>query len=87
MSEDQLREMSRPKDHDPQKRWFVKDPCGIACVVLTYCLVGYATISFVTILLPPFMSTWTLLNTGVFLSIMVLGVISHYRAMFTEPVS
>lgn len=87
MSEDQFREMARAKDHDLKKRWFVKDPCGIACVVFTYILVGYATLSFLTVILPPFISVWTLLNTGAFLSLMTLGVISHYRAMFTEPVS
>ena len=87
MSEDQFREMSRPKDHDPKKRWFVKDPCGIACVVMTYILVGYATLSYITIILPPFVSVWSLLNAGVFLSLMIFGVISHYRAMVTEPVS
>ena len=87
MSEDQFGEMARPKDHDPKKRWFVKDPCGIACVVMTYILVAYATISFLTVILPPFVSVWTLLNTGAFLTLMILGVVSHYRAMFTEPVS
>ena len=81
-----LEDMSK-KNYRNGEKWFVKDPCGIVCAVMTYCLMAYGTFAFLTILVPPFVSIWTLINTGIYLSLVTLAVISHYKSMCTEPVS
>ena len=81
-----LEDMSK-KNYRNGEKWFVKDPCGIVCAVMTYCLMAYGTFAFLTILVPPFVSVWTLINTGIYLTLVILAVISHYKSMCTEPVS
>ena len=86
MNEADLEEMSK-RNYRSGERWFVKDPCGIVCAVMTYCLVAYGTFAFLTILVPPFVSVWTMINAGIYLSLVALAIISHYKSMCTEPVS
>ena len=84
MSEGDLEEMRRMDDGS---KWFVKDPCGIACAIVTYTLVVYGMFTFFTVLLPPFVGFWSLINSLIFGSFAVLAVICHYKSMCTEPVS
>ena len=67
--------------------WFVWDPCGIVCAVMTYFLVMYGEFVMLTVIAPPFPGTWTALNVLVFSSLGALAVVAHVRSMLTDPVS
>lgn len=71
------------KDSDT---WFVCDPCGIVCAVITYLLIAYGEFVVLVILAPPFPTLWTLLSVAVFTGLSALAVVAHVRAMMTEPV-
>eukprot|EP00118_Oscarella_pearsei_P004199 m.17523 g.17523 ORF g.17523 m.17523 type:complete len:274 (+) comp27511_c0_seq8:31-852(+) len=65
--------------------WFVWDPCGIICAVVTYGLIFFADfVLLVTVVLP---NTTALLAFSylVFNGLVFLAVISHLRAMITDP--
>ncbi len=67
--------------------WFIWDPCGIVCAVMTYMLIGYGEFVVLAILAPPFPTVYTLVSVCVFTAFATLAVISHVKAMVTEPVS
>ena len=68
------------------EKWFVCDPCGITCAVVTYILVLYGEFVVLFILAPPFLTTGTLINVVIFTALGILAVTSHLKAMFTDPV-
>lgn len=67
-------------------KWFVCDPCGITCAVITYILVLYGEFVVLFILAPPFLTIGTLINVVVFTTLGFLAVVSHLKAMCTDPV-
>lgn len=67
--------------------WFVWDPCGIVCAVLTYMLIMYGEFVVLVILAPPFPNLFTLVSVCIFTAFATLAVISHLKTMLTEPVS
>lgn len=67
--------------------WFVWDPCGIVCAVITYILIGYGELVVLLVLAPPFPTIGTAICVLIFTAFATLAVISHVRAMFTNPVS
>lgn len=67
--------------------WFVWDPCGIVCAVVTYVLIGYGELVVLLVLAPPFPSIGTALCVIIFTTFATLAVISHIKSMFTDPVS
>lgn len=79
------------------KHWLNLDCCGLFCALITYTLHAYAVYAVTLILLPPWMSN-TNAETGIrtvslagFLHRMVftlvasLAIISHFKAMTTDP--
>ena len=68
-------------------RWFVWDPCGIVCAVITYILIGYGELVVLLVLAPPFPTIGTAICVLIFTAFATLAVISHVKAMFTDPVS
>ena len=67
--------------------WFVCDPCGIVCAVMTYLLVLYGQFVMLTVIAPPFPGTWTVLRVLGFSALGGLAVVAHVRSMLTDPVS
>ena len=67
--------------------WFVWDPCGIVCAVMTYLLVLYGQFVMLTVIAPPFPGTWTVLRVVVFWGLGGLSVVAHVKSMITDPVS
>ena len=67
--------------------WFVWDPCGIVCAVMTYMLVLYGEFVMLTVIAPPFPGAWTVLMVLGFSALGGLAVVAHVRSMFTDPVS
>lgn len=67
--------------------WFVWDPCGIVCAVITYMLILYGEFVVLAILAPPFPSLSTAISVLMFTALGGLAVISHLKAMLTDPVS
>ena len=67
--------------------WFVWDPCGIVCAVMTYLLVMYGEFVMLTVIAPPFPGAWTAASVLVFSSLGGLAVVAHVRSMITDPVS
>ena len=67
--------------------WFVWDPCGIVCAVMTYLLVLYGEFVMLTVIAPPFPGTWTVLRVLGFSALGGLAVVAHVRSMLTDPVS
>ncbi len=67
--------------------WFVWDPCGIVCAVMTYMLIMYGEFVVLVLLAPPFPTLPTLFSVCIFTAFATLAVISHVKAMITEPVS
>ena len=68
--------------------WFVKDICGIICVIITWMLVLWAefVVSFV-ILLPSITSEpiYGLFNLIIFNCLAFLALASHFKSMTTDP--
>lgn len=67
--------------------WFVWDPCGIICAVMTYILILYGELVVLTVLAPPFPSIGTAVSVVIFTTFATLAVVSHVKAMVTDPVS
>ncbi len=67
--------------------WFVCDPCGIVCAVMTYILIAYGEVVLVVVIVPPFPTWGTLLCGSIFTALAVLSVASHVKSMTTHPVS
>lgn len=68
-------------------KWFVQDPCGIACAVATYIFLVYGEIVVFVVVLPPFPSISMFLIVFLFSSLVFLSIASHVKAMCTNPVS
>ena len=66
--------------------WFVWDPCGIICAVMTYMLIFYGELVLLMVVAPPFPDMWTVLNGLVFTGLVGLSVVAHVKAMITDPV-
>ena len=67
--------------------WFVWDPCGIVCAVMTYILIGYGELVVLLVLAPPFPNLITAISVIIFTTFATMAVISHVKAMITDPVS
>lgn len=67
--------------------WFVWDPCGIVCAVMTYLLILYGEFVVLAVLLPPFPTLGTIICVLTFTSFAALATVAHVRAMMTDPVS
>ena len=68
--------------------WCVTDICGIICAVMTWLLITYAEIVMVLVMCGTATHpTYTCLNLIMFNVFAFLAVVSHARAMFTDPVS
>lgn len=67
--------------------WFVWDPCGIVCAVMTYILIGYGELVVLLVLAPPFPTFGTVLSVLIFTAFATLAVVSHVKSMVTDPVS
>ncbi len=78
-----LDKMGYSKD---RQSWFVCDPCGIVCAVMTYFLIAYGELVLLIVLLPPFPTWETILCGIIFTSLAVLAVVSHFKSMTTDPV-
>ena len=72
----------------PPELWFVKDICGIICVVLTWLLIVYAEYVVMFIMLIPAPNpAYGLANMILFQFLAFLALASHSKAMVTDPVS
>ena len=69
------------------KYWFVCDPCGIVCAVMTYLLIVYGELVVLVVLAPPFPTVGTWICVAIFTTFAVLAVVSHVKSMITDPVS
>ena len=67
--------------------WFVWDPCGIVCAVMTYLLILYGEFVVLAVLLPPFPTLGTIVCVLTFTAFAALATVAHVRAMMTDPVS
>jgi len=76
-------EMAYRKD---KQYWFVCDPCGIICAVMTYILIVYGELVVLVVLLPPFPTLGTWICVAIFTTFAVLAVVSHVKSMITDPV-
>ncbi|XP_060589459.1 palmitoyltransferase ZDHHC3-like isoform X1 [Ruditapes philippinarum] len=71
---------------ESSKVWFVKDICGVICVILTWMLVLYAEYVVMFIMLIPNVNTgykWG--NAILFNFLAFMAVASHSRAMLADP--
>ncbi len=73
--------------HLSSGHWFVWDPCGIVCAVMTYMLIMYGELVVLMVLAPPFPTISTAICVVIFTTFAVLAVVSHVKAMITDPVS
>lgn len=66
---------------------FVRDPCGIICVIVTYLAVLYADyVVMQWIVLHTMLDTlWGSFNAVLFNFILTLFMVSHLRAVFSDP--
>ena len=76
-----------PFSNNSTPRWFVWDPCGIVCAVVTYMLIVYGELVVLMVLAPPFPTIGTGINVVIFTTLAFLAVVSHVKAMCTDPVS
>jgi hypothetical protein len=78
------------------QNWLNVDCCGLFCAGITYCLHLYGVYSVCLVLLPPWMSTTDDQGTRsltlmghfhrlAFTMVSVLAVMSHFKAMTTDP--
>jgi len=68
--------------------WFVVEPCGIVCVILTYSIVLIVEYSFVRVGVWDGLmegELWAFLNLTVFMWNVTLIFGSHFKCMTTEP--
>lgn len=69
-----------------KKYWFVCDPCGIVCAVMTYFLILYGELVVLVVLAPPFPTLGTWISVVIFTTLALLAVVSHVKSMTTDPV-
>lgn len=65
--------------------WFVSDVAGIVCSTMTYILVLYSQFVIVTVVLLPDPIISTVIQVSVFSILSFLALLSHLRAMTTNP--
>ncbi|TYZ68840.1 hypothetical protein PybrP1_011541 [[Pythium] brassicae (nom. inval.)] len=67
--------------------WCNKDPCGLICAALSWLLVLYAECVVVGVVIYPWMgfSLQGIANIGAFTAICFLALVSHGKAMLTDP--
>ncbi|XP_075862946.1 palmitoyltransferase ZDHHC3 isoform X2 [Microcebus murinus] len=66
--------------------WFIRDGCGIACAIVTWCLVLYAEFVVLFVMLIPSRDyAYSIINGIVFNLLAFLALASHCRAMLTDP--
>ncbi|XP_033110028.1 palmitoyltransferase ZDHHC3-like [Anneissia japonica] len=67
-------------------KWFVQDPCGIVCVVITYLLMLYGEFAVMkVILLPIGFGLYSTSHMLMFNFFTIMAFLSHIRAMMTDP--
>ncbi|CAH1098692.1 unnamed protein product [Psylliodes chrysocephalus] len=66
---------------------FVKDPCGVVCILITYMAVFYADYVIIkwVVLQTMLDSLWGTFNVVMFNTIIFLLIISHIKAVVTDP--
>ena len=70
--------------------WFVNDGVGIGCAIFTYLLIGYAEFVVVFVMLLPEVvreAAFGLFHAIAFTFFACLALVSHSRAMCSDPVS
>jgi len=66
--------------------WLVTDCCGLVCAFITWMLVGYAEFAFLALFFLSNDLTLSLtIDTLIFNGCAALALMSHYRAMTTDP--
>ena len=68
--------------------WFVKDGCGIACVIITWLLILYAEFVVSFVVVGPFVTDrplYGLFNWSLFTALAALALSSHFKSMTTDP--
>lgn len=69
-----------------QQSWFIQDPCGIICAVLTYLLLFYGVAATNAVFLYPIgWDLYSTINGIIFNSLGFLAFISHVKAMMNDP--
>ena len=73
--------------HHSTHIWLNLDACGLICGVLTFCLIGYGDYVFTWKLVYPWLqsSHLGLFHISAFNLFALLAMISHVRAMLTDP--
>ncbi|XP_006817408.1 palmitoyltransferase ZDHHC3-like [Saccoglossus kowalevskii] len=68
------------------RSWFIQDPCGIICAVVTYLLLAYGIFVINYVVLTPMVSTlYSCTNMMIFNTLVFLGYASHIKCMITDP--
>ena len=62
-----------------------QDVCGMFCACLTWGLIFYANFVVLNVVLLPYPSPYSVINTVLFLSVTTLAVSSHLRTMLSDP--
>lgn len=62
-----------------------QDVCGMFCACLTWGLIFYANFVVLNVVLLPYPSPYSVINTVLFLSVTTLVVSSHLRTMLSDP--
>lgn len=66
--------------------WFVKDGCGIACVILAWLLMAFSQYALLTIVLLPQAETSKKYEMICFFELLsCLALFAHLRTVFTDP--
>ncbi|XP_044253865.1 palmitoyltransferase ZDHHC7 [Tribolium madens] len=66
---------------------FLKDPCGVCCILITYVSVFYADYVIVkwVVLQSMVNSLWGSFNVVMFNTVILFLCMAHFRAVFTDP--
>lgn len=67
--------------------WLNLDCCGLVCATITYSLLTFASfvVTYCVILPWLWLSAWGCLHLFLFNSLVVLAIVSHVKAMCTNP--
>lgn len=80
-----IKELDRHNRCCDNKYWCVRDVCGMFCAGLTWMLVSYANFVVLKVILLPYPSAYSIINTILFLGVTTLAVASHLRTMLSDP--
>ncbi|XP_072106488.1 palmitoyltransferase ZDHHC3 isoform X3 [Mobula birostris] len=73
-------------DSSMDRIWFIKDGCGLACVIVTWMLIFYAEFVVIFVMLIPGKDlVYSIVNGIIFNALAFLALASHSRAMLTDP--